>query len=103
MTLIVAGDIFMALNFGGSTLLEGSSDSWRIDFGEGRSLTGLPSAVILLLLFTLPFAASAIWAAWRSRSNGTPAPLTSDLQKTKQDTRKGEKDNDSLHLSECRV
>lgn len=103
MTLILAGDIFMALNFGASTLLEGSSDNWRIDFGEGKSLTGLPSAVILLLVFTLPFAVSAFWAARRSRSSGTPSPLTSDLQQTNQDTGKDENGNDSLHLSECRV
>ncbi len=31
MTLLVVGDIFLALNFGGSTLLEGMSDNWRID------------------------------------------------------------------------
>src|SRR5436190_6114815 len=77
MTLIVVGDIFLALNFGGSTLLEGRSDNWRIDLGEGRSITGLTSAFILLLVFTLPFVASAIWAASRSRSNRMARPLAS--------------------------
>src|SRR6185436_16314059 len=80
MTLIVIGDIFLALNFGGSTLLEGRADNWRIDFGEGKSLTGLASAFILLVIFTFAFVASAIWAASRSRSNGSAPPLTSSPQ-----------------------
>jgi hypothetical protein len=92
MTLIVVGDIFLALNFGGSTLLDGSSDNWRIDLGEGRSITGLTSAFILLLLFTFPFVASAIWAASRSRSNRTAPPLTSDLRQKRDDTEDHTKD-----------
>ena len=103
MTLIVVGDIFLALNFGGSTLLEGSSDNWRIDFGEGRSITGLPSALILLLLFTFPFVASAIWAANRSRSNGTSFPLTADLQEKREDTEDHAKDINSSRFSQSRV
>jgi hypothetical protein len=103
MTLIVVGDIFLALNFGGSTLLEGSSDNWRIDFGEGRSITGLASAFILLLVFTFPFVASAIWAASRSRSNGTAPPLTSDLQDKRSDTEDHTKDINSFRFSESRV
>jgi hypothetical protein len=78
MLLLIIGDIFLALNFGGSTLLEGHTDNWRIDFGEGRSITGLAAAFILLLFFTLPFVASAIWAASRSRSSGSGPPLYSD-------------------------
>ncbi len=79
MNLILIGDVFLALNFGGSTLLEGSSDNWRVDFGEGRSVTGLGGLVILLFFFTFPFLVSAVWAARRSRSNGTAPPLLSDL------------------------
>ncbi len=79
MNLILIGDFFLALNFGGSTLLEGSSDNWRVDFGEGRSVTGLGGLVILLFFFTFPFLVSAVWAARRSRSNGTAPPLLSDL------------------------
>ncbi|MBA3356729.1 MAG: hypothetical protein H0U18_12500 [Pyrinomonadaceae bacterium] len=103
MTLIVVGDIFLAVNFGGSTLLEGSSDNWRIDFGAGRFITGLASAFILLLFFTFPFVASAIWAASRSRSNGTAPPLTSDLQEKGSDTEDHTKDISSFRLSESRV
>lgn len=98
MTLIVVGDIFLALNFGGSTLLEGRSDNWRIDFGEGRSITGLASAFILLLFFTFPFVASAIWAASRSRSNRTAPPVTSDLQERHNDTEDQTKDINSFRF-----
>lgn len=80
MLLLMIGDIFLALNFGGSTLLEGHTDNWRIDFGEGRSITGLASAFILLLLFTMPFVASAIWAARRTRSNRSVPPVASNLR-----------------------
>ena len=103
MTLILVGDIFLALNFGGSTLLEGRSDNWRIDLGEGRSITGLASAFILLLVFTVPFVASAIWAARRSRSNGVAPPLNSDLQQERDDTQGHKKDINSLRVSEDRV
>ena len=103
MTLILVGDIFLALNFGGSTLLEGRSDNWRIDLGEGRSITGLTSAFILLLVFTVPFVASAIWAARRSRSNGIAPPLNSDLQQERDDPEDHTKDINSLRVSEGRV
>ncbi len=103
MTLIIVGDIFLALNFGGSSLLEGSSDNWRIDFGEGKSITGLAGAFILLFVFTFPFVASAIWAASRSRSNGTAPPLTSDLQEKRNDTEDHSKDINGFRLSENRV
>ena len=103
MTLIVVGDLFLALNFGGSTLLEGRTDNWRIDFGEGRSITGLASAFILLLVFTFPFVASAIWAARRSRFNRTAPPLTSDLQEKRNDIEDHTKDINRFRLSESRV
>lgn len=100
MTLIVVGDIFLALNFGGSTLLEGSSDNWQIEFVEGRSISGIASALILLLVFTFPFVASAIWAASRSRLNGTSFPLTTDLQEKPDDTEDHTKDINSFRFSE---
>jgi hypothetical protein len=78
MLLLISGDIFLAFNFGGSTLLEGHTDNWRIEFGEGRALSGVAAAFTLLLLFTLPFVVSAIWAAGRSRSSGSVPPLSSD-------------------------
>jgi len=103
MTLLIVGDILLALNFGASTLLDGSSDNWRIDFGEGNSITGLAGAFILLLLFTFPFVASAIWAVSRSRSNGAAPPLTSGLQEKRNDTENHKKDTNGFHFSESRV
>jgi hypothetical protein len=103
MTLLVIGDIFLALNFGGSTLLEGSSDNWRIDFGEGRSIAGFTGALVLLFVFTFPFVASAIWAANRSRSNGVAPPLTSNLQERRNETDNHTKDRNGFRLSENRV
>jgi hypothetical protein len=99
MTWLVVGDIFLALNFGGSTLLEGSSDNWRIDFGEGRAITGFAGAFVLMFVFTFPFVASAIWAASRSRSNGVAPPLTSDLQPGRDETENHTKDRNGFRLS----
>jgi len=100
MTLIVIGDIFLALNFGGSTLLEGRSDNWRIDFGEGKAITGLASAFILLFIFTFPFVASAIWAASRSRSKGSAPPLISNFQQKRKRPDEDPKDINKFRLSE---
>jgi hypothetical protein len=72
LTLVLVGDLFSAINFGGATLLEGRADNWKIQLGEKLTLTGLPGAFLMLALFTLPFAASAIWAA--RRAGDPPAP-----------------------------
>jgi hypothetical protein len=80
LLLLIVGDIFMAVNFGGSTLLEGRADNWRIEFGEGKSITGFAGAFVLLLFFTMPFLASAIWAAKRRHSSGPMPPLAIDQQ-----------------------
>jgi hypothetical protein len=103
MTLIVVGDIFLALNFGGSTLLEGRADNWRIEFGSGRSLSGFAGAFILLFVFTFPFVASAIWAASRSRSNRAAPPLSSDLQERRNHNEDQTKGGNDLRLSESCV
>jgi len=100
MNLILVGDIFLALNFGGSTLLEGSSDNWRVDFGEGRSVTGLGGALILLFFFTFPFFVSAVWAARRSRSNGTAPPVLSALPQTRYDSEDRTNDTTDFRFSE---
>jgi hypothetical protein len=102
LLLLIVGDIFMALNFGGSTLLEGAVDNWRIEFGEHRSITGWAGAFTLLLFFTMPFLASAIWAATR-HSNAARPPLAGDQPETRT---KGGKDSHSangLRFSEHRV
>jgi hypothetical protein len=103
MLLLMVGDIFLALNFGGSTLLEGHTDNWRIDFGEGKSITGLAGAFILLLFFTMPFVASAIWAASHSRSNGSAPPLASNLQEARDKSGENTKDFNGFRFSQNRV
>jgi hypothetical protein len=75
LTPVLVGDLFCAINFGGATLCEGRADDWKIQLGEKGALTGLPAALLLLALFTLPFAASAVWAARRART--TPPPRDS--------------------------
>lgn len=103
MLLMLIGDLFLALNFGGSTLLEGSSDNWRIDFGEGKSITGFAGALILLVFFTFPFVASAIWAARRSRWIRPSRLLVSDLQEKADDTEDHTSDMNRFRLSESLV
>src|SRR4029079_3871103 len=103
LLLLIIGDIFLALNFGGSTLLEGRVDNWRIDFGEGKAITGLASAFILLFIFPFPFVASAIWAASRSRSNGGARPLTSSPPQKRKRPDEGRKDINSFRFSEGQV
>jgi hypothetical protein len=95
MLLVIIGDLFMALNFGGSTLLEGRADNWRIQAGEGTELTGLPSALILLFLFTMPFVVSAIWAA---RRRNTSAPGSGLGSKLTDDRFSADEKNDVNHL-----
>jgi hypothetical protein len=103
MLLLVIGDMFLALNFGGSTLLEGNTDNWRIDLGEGRSITGLAGASILLVLFTMPFVASAIWAARQSRSNGPAPPVASNLREERDKSGENTKDGNGFRFFEDRT
>jgi hypothetical protein len=66
-------------------------------------MTGLGSALILLLVFTFPFVASAIWAASRGRSNRTPQPLTSALQEKRNDIENHTRDINRFRFSESRA
>ncbi len=101
LLLVLIGDIFMALNFGGSTLLEGRADNWRIELGEGTAITGWAGAFTLLLVFTMPFVASAIWAARRSHANGPGAPLAVEQQEKV--IKDGKSTRDGLRFAEHHV
>ena len=103
MLLVLIGDLLLAVNFGGSTLLEGQTDNWRIDFGDGRSITGLAGAFILLLLFTMPFIASAIWAARRHRSSRSVPPAVSKLPEENGQRGENKKNLNGFHFSENSV
>ena len=81
MLAIAAGDIFLALNMGGSLVLDEARD-WTFQLGEYVTISGVAGLSILLFFFTGPFVASAIWAIARSGPGPTPSPKTQD-QKTK--------------------
>lgn len=71
MKLVAVGDTLFALSIGALILLQGES-AWTFELGEHVSVTGIAGLMVLLSLFVLPFAASAIWAAKRSSSNSPP-------------------------------
>jgi hypothetical protein len=79
MTVIAVGDIFLALNMGGSLLL-GPAGDWTVQLGEYLTITGVAGLVILLFFFTGPFVASAIWAIKRTGSGGTTKPFAQDRE-----------------------
>jgi hypothetical protein len=103
LLLLIVGDIFLALNFGGSTLLEGRADNWRIEFGPSKAITGLAGAFVLILFFTIPFLASAIWAAKRRHSNGPMPPLAVDQEETRSKGGVNSQDVNGFRFSERRV
>jgi hypothetical protein len=106
MKLIAIGDILFALNLGGSFLLDlvsGELATSKIQGGEFFTLQGTAVALILLLLFVLPFVASAVWAVRRSQSGGTTPPLTKDAQKNHAVSDEGKERNNGFRFSENRI
>ena len=106
MKLIAVGDILFALNLGGGFLLDllrGELASSKIQGGEYFTLTGTVAALIPLLLFALPFAASAIWAARRVHSDGTTPPLAQGRQEEGADSEKETKGVNGFRYSESRI
>lgn len=77
MKSIAVGDFLFALNLGVGFLLDlvrGDLAETKIQGGEYFTLQGTAVALILFLLFALPFVASGIWAVRRSGSSGTTPP-----------------------------
>jgi len=106
MKLIAVGDILFALNLGGGFLLDfirGDLAESKIQGGEFFTLQGTMAALIPLLLFALPFAASAVWAVRRSQSNGTTPPLAQDKQENRADSDEGTKGINGFQFSETRI
>lgn len=62
MILVLAGDAFWALNFGGSLLWDGAEKS-KVQLGETVTFTDASALLILLSFYVLPFVLSAIWSA----------------------------------------
>src|SRR5215213_4164841 len=77
MRLVMVGDLFVALSISVSLVLDDSQD-WKFQLGENFTAAGVKGLLILLCLFTLPFIASAIWAARSTRTDRTtPSPIPS--------------------------
>jgi hypothetical protein len=106
MKLIAVGDILFALNLGGGFLLDfvrGDLAESKIQGGEFFTLQGTVAALIPLLLFALPFAASAVWAARRSQSSGITPPLAQGKQENRADLDEGTKGINGFQFSESRI
>lgn len=89
MKLIAAGDTLFALNLVADfflDLLHGRLATAKLQGGEHFTLVGPMAALIPLLLFALPFVASAIWAVSRVQSGGTTPPLASENQGRHEDS-----------------
>jgi len=63
MILVLVGDIFWALNFGGSLLLGENGEKSKVQLGDTATFTGAWALLILLAFFVLPFVLSAIWCS----------------------------------------
>jgi hypothetical protein len=77
MKLIAVGDILFALNLVGDFLLDlvrGNLAAAKIQGGEFFTIQGPVVALIPLLVFAVPFVASALWAIRRTESNNTAPP-----------------------------
>ncbi len=105
MKLIAVGDILFALNLGGGFLLDyvrGDLAASKIQGGEFFTLKGTVAALIPLLLFALPFVASAIWAMRRTQSGGATPPFAQGTQEGT-DSGKDTKDINGFRYSESRI
>ena len=102
MRLVMVGDLFFALSMGVSILLD-DPRNWKFQLGEHFTASGSAGLLILLGFFTLPFIASAIWAASRTRAGGTPPPLASDAQKEGGGVEQDGKNTNSFRYSENRA
>jgi hypothetical protein len=96
MVAIGAGDIFLALNMGGSLALDNAND-WTFQLGEYLTISGVPGLAILLFFFTGPFVASAIWAL----SEGGKGGMMPREQRTAGNTRVTNEDQKKLDGSRC--
>src|SRR5260370_34536286 len=55
MILVLAGDTFWALNFGGSMFLSQGAEKWKVQLGETATFRGASALLILLSFYVLPF------------------------------------------------
>ncbi len=102
MRLVMVGDLFFALSMGVSILLD-NSQNWKFQLGEHFTATGAAGLLILLGLFTLPFIASAVWAAGRTRAGGTTPPIASHAREGRGGSEEDGEDTNVFRYSESRV
>ena len=102
MRLVMAGDLFFASSMGASILLD-DSPNWKFQLGEHFTATGVAGLLILLGLFTLPFIASAIWAAGRTQAGGTAPPVASNAQEGHKGSERGGENTNGFRYSEGRA
>ncbi|HEV2912379.1 MAG TPA: hypothetical protein VGX92_03585 [Pyrinomonadaceae bacterium] len=106
MRIIAVGDIICGLllvaNFF-RDLLRGELTGTQIQFGEHLTLSGPFWALVLVLLFALPFLVSAIWALSRARSGGGRPPLAVNTDEGRKDLEENTKENNGLRYSQSRA
>ena len=68
LILVLVGDGFWALNFGGSLLLGEGLEKSKVQLGEEATFTGVSALLILLCFYVLPFVLSAFWCVRRLRN-----------------------------------
>ena len=102
MRLVMVGDLFFALSMGVAILLD-DTQNWKFQLGEHFTATGVAGLLILLCFFTLPFIASAIWAAKRTRADGKTPPAASNAQEERGGSEKDGKNTNSFRYSESRA
>jgi hypothetical protein len=102
MRLVMVGDLVVAVSLGVSILLD-DSRNWKFQLGEHFAAAGVTGLLILLGLFMLPFIASAIWAARRTRAGGKTPPLASRAQEEGGGSEEDGKNMNGFRYSENRV
>ena len=87
----------------GVSILLDDSQNWKFQLGEHFTATGVAGLLILLGFFTLPFIASAMWAASRTGAGGKTPPIISNAQEERGGSEKDGKDINGFRYSESRV
>ena len=100
MILIMVGDLFFALGIGVPIVL--NSQDWKFQLGENFMASGAAGLLILLCLFALPFIASAIWAASRSRTDGKFPPIASNTEERRRESDE-DKNRNGFRYAESRL
>ena len=102
MKLVMVGDLFLALSLSVSLILD-DSQNWKFQLGEHFTASGVAGLLILLFLFTLPFIASAIWAARRTRTGEPGPPLIQSKDAEHEASEQDRKNVNGFRLSGARL